>query len=323
PTRFLGVSFLSKKPKKYPRGEPPGQNQGASTIPFFLAPLLHPEKPPKFSKFPTFVILSPSPLYAPPLYIVGAGPGDPDLLTVKAQKLLAQAEVILFADSLIPPQILQGVRSDAELIPTADKTLEEILAIMIDRVKAGRSVVRLHSGDPSLYSAVQEQMQALLEANIPFEVVPGISAFQAAAAKLRVELTVPGLVQTLILTRTSGRSEVPATEELAALAAHQASLCLYLSARHVEAAQSQLSQHYPLDTPVAICFRVGWEDEKICQVPLSEMAATTHRENLVRTTLYIISPALRAGKGEGRSRLYSPAHSHLFRSANSSSTALE
>ena len=260
----------------------------------------------------------------PLVYIVGAGPGDPDLLTVKAQKLLAEAEVILYADSLVPAQILQGVRADAELIPTADKTLEQILTILIEHARSGRSVVRLHSGDPSLYSAVQEQMQALAEANIAFEVVPGISAHQAAAAKLRVELTLPGLVQTVILARTSDRGEIPAAEELASLAAHQASLCLYLSARHVELAQAQLMQHYPATTPVAICFRIGWEDERICRVRLDEMATTTRQENLTRTTLYIISPALGAATvlGDefvegtiepGRSRLYSPAHTHLFR----------
>ena len=164
----------------------------------------------------------------PAVYIVGAGPGDPDLLTVKAQRLLSQADVVLFADSLVPEQLLQGVRPGAELVRTADKTLEEILPLMVARVQAGAVVIRLHSGDLSLYSAVQEQMEALLEAGIPFEVVPGISAFQAAAAKLRVELTVPGLVQTLILTRMSGRTEVPIAEELATLAAHHASLCLYL-----------------------------------------------------------------------------------------------
>ncbi|MBD0386822.1 MAG: cobalt-precorrin-4/precorrin-4 C(11)-methyltransferase, partial [Nostoc sp. C3-bin3] len=180
-------------------------------------------------------------LYAiePSVYIVGAGPGDPDLLTVKAQKLLAVADVILFADSLVPEQILELCRKDAEIIRTANQTLEEILPIMIDRVRSqNKSLVRLHSGDPSLYSAIHEQMHLLAEANIPFEVIPGISAFQAAAAKLKVELTVPGLVQTIILTRISGRTEVPATEELASLAAHQASLCLYLSARHVENAQA-------------------------------------------------------------------------------------
>ncbi|MDZ7951781.1 precorrin-4 C(11)-methyltransferase [Nostoc sp. DedQUE09] len=256
-------------------------------------------------------------LYAvePSVYIVGAGPGDPDLLTVKAQKLLAVADVILFADSLVPEQILELCRKDAEIIRTANQTLEEILAIMIDRVRSQhKSLVRLHSGDPSLYSAIHEQMHLLAEANIPFEVIPGISAFQAAAAKLKIELTVPGLVQTIILTRISGRTEVPATEELASLAAHQASLCLYLSARHVENAQAKLLEHYPAETLIAICFRIGWPDEKIRVVPLNQMADCTHQEKLIRTTLYIISPAL--STTTGRSRLYHPEHSHLFRSSH-------
>lgn len=258
---------------------------------------------------------------APAVYIVGAGPGDPDLLTVKAQKILQKADVILFADSLVPVQILQLCRPDAEIIRTANKTLEEILPMMMERVRKHLSVVRLHSGDPSLYGAVHEQMQALVDAEIPFEVIPGISAFQAAAAKLKVELTVPGLVQTIILTRISGRTEVPPREELTSLAAHQASLCLYLSARHVEDAQAKLMQHYPADTPVAICFRLGWPDEKIWVVPLDQMAALTQQEQLIRTTLYVISPALAATHKRGassvhaitRSRLYHPEHSHLFR----------
>jgi precorrin-4/cobalt-precorrin-4 C11-methyltransferase len=248
------------------------------------------------------------------VYIVGAGPGDPDLLTVKAQKLLERADVILFADSLVPQQILQICREDAEIIHTANKTLEEILPVMIERVRSHKSVVRLHSGDPSLYSAIHEQMQLLAEAEIPFEVIPGISAFQAAAAKLKVELTVPGLVQTIILTRISGRTEVPASEELATLAAHQASLCLYLSARHIEAAQTKLLEHYPAETPVAICYRLGWSDEKIRVVPLNQMADCTHKEKLIRTTLYVVSPAL--SQASARSRLYHPEHSHLFRSSH-------
>jgi precorrin-4/cobalt-precorrin-4 C11-methyltransferase len=283
---------------------------------------------------------------APAVYIIGAGPGDPDLLTVKAVKILQKADVIVFADSLIPGEVLQDVRPDAEIVQTSQKTLEEIVPLMIQRVQAQKSVVRLHSGDLSLYSAIHEQMQALAEAEIPFEVIPGISAFQAAAAKLGVELTVPGLVQTIILTRISGRaSAVPEAEELASLAAHQASLCLYLSARHVGDAQSKLLQHYPADTPVAICFRIGWVDEQIWLVPLTEMAEVTQRENLIRTTLYIVSPALRnvgqvpancgdvgepsmtiatvkrLGKTQAtRSRLYDPEHSHLFRPRSSSIT---
>ncbi len=273
------------------------------------------------------------PLLAPAVYIIGAGPGDPELLTVKALKILQRADVIVVADSLVPKQMLQGVRPDVEIVRTANKTLEEIVPLMIERVRSQKSVVRLHSGDLSLYSAIHEQMQALAEAEIPFELIPGISAFQAATAKLGVELTVPGLVQTIILTRISGRaSAVPESEELASLAAHQASLCLYLSARHIEEAQAKLLEHYPADTPVAICFRVGWSDEKILLVPLEQMAAVTQSEDLIRTTLYVISPALKTiGKARleafsmgntsvstgfnnpERSRLYHPEHSHLFR----------
>jgi precorrin-4/cobalt-precorrin-4 C11-methyltransferase len=282
----------------------------------------------------SFQSISPIPPLAPAVYMIGAGPGDPDLLTVKAYKILAQADVIVFADSLVPQQILQGVRPDAEKIRTGNKTLEEIVPLMIERVRSQKSVVRLHSGDLSLYSAIHEQMQALAEASIPCELIPGISAYQAATARLGVELTVPELVQTIILTRISGRaSAVPESEELASLAAHQASLCLYLSARHVQEAQSKLLKHYPSDTPVAICFRVGWPDEKIWLVPLEQMSGLTEQENLIRTTLYIISPALKTvdkrllqatvenlsneslpqTQNLTRSRLYHPEHSHLFR----------
>ncbi len=271
---------------------------------------------------------------APAVYIVGAGPGDPELLTVKAQKLIARADVLVYANSLVPAQVLQTARADAEKIATAKMTLEAIAPMMIERVRAGKSVVRLHSGDPSLYSAIHEQMLRLSEAAVPFEVIPGISAFQAAAAKLQVELTIPAQVQSIILTRISGRTQVPKTEELASLAAHQTSLCLYLSARHVAEAQVQLMSHYPADTPVAICFRVGWPDEQIKVVPLSQMAEVSQADDLVRTTLYIVSPALanRASIELGdkselkeeqavRSRLYNPTHDHLFRSASHESAS--
>ena len=249
----------------------------------------------------------------PAVYIIGAGPGDPELLTLKADKILKQADVILYADSLVPKQILQDVRADAELVATGSKTLEQIIPLAIERVRQGKSVVRLHSGDLTLYSAIAEQMQAFTEADIPFELIPGISAFQAAAAKLSTELTVPELVQTIILTRISGKaSSVPESEELASLAAHKASLCLYLAARHSTKAQEKLLQHYPEDTPVAVCYRVGWEDEQIWVVPLSEMAAVTREHNLIRTTLYLISPALQQAVTT-RSRLYHPQHKHLFR----------
>lgn len=279
-------------------------------------------------------------ILSPAVYIVGAGPGDPELLTVKAQRLIQQADVLVYANSLVPTQILEGTRSDVEKIATANMTLEDIVPLMIERVQAGKSVVRLHSGDPSLYSAIHEQMMRLADAEVPFEVIPGISAFQAAAATLKAELTVPGIVQSIVLTRISGRTQVPVAEELASLAAHKTSLCLYLSARHIQTAQSQLLQHYPPQTPVAICFRVGWPDEQITVVPLSKMADVSESEELVRTTMYIISPALESRGGRRfdyrqsdyyvqtdqasqtddeaaakavRSRLYSPTHDHLFR----------
>ena len=248
-----------------------------------------------------------------PVYIVGAGPGDPDLITVKGRKLLEQADVVIYADSLVPPEMLDCCRADAEIIPTADRTLEQIMAVMLERVRSNLLVVRLHDGDPSLYGAIHEQITALVEAEIAFEIIPGVSAFQLAAARLQVELTIPELVQTIILTRISGRTQVPEPEDLASLAAHQASLCLYLSARHVEAAEAKLMQHYAADTPVAICFRLGWKDEQIFVVPLAEMAATTQKQGLIRTTLYLISPALNRLAGKARSKLYDPTHDRLFR----------
>lgn len=250
-----------------------------------------------------------------PVYIVGAGPGDPDLITVKGRNLLTKADVIVYANSLIPDSMLQFCRADAEIIPTASKSLEEILEVMIDRVRSHKLVVRLHDGDPSLYGAIQEQIVALAEAEIPFEIIPGVSAFQLAAARLQVELTVPELVQTIILSRISGRTQVPHKEELSSLAAHQASLCLYLSAHHIENAQLKLMEHYPANTTVAICYRLGWEDEKILTVPLSDMAAVTQKENLTRTTLFVVSPALSnlRTRTKERSQLYSSHYKRLFR----------
>ncbi len=247
----------------------------------------------------------------PAVYIIGAGPGDPELLTVKAARILAQSDVILYADSLVPKQILQDCKG--KLIATGNKTLEEIIPLMSQSVRNGLSVVRLHSGDLTLYSAIYEQMQSLIAQEIPFELIPGISAYQAAAAKIGAELTIPDLVQTIILTRVSGEaSSVPPQEELASLAAHRASLCLYLAARHIEKAQSQLLEHYPPSTAVAICFRVGWPDEKFWLVPLDQMSRVSQDNRLIRTTLYIISPALNTSLSK-RSRLYDPQFNHLFR----------
>jgi precorrin-4/cobalt-precorrin-4 C11-methyltransferase len=256
------------------------------------------------------------------VYFIGVGPGDPELLTVKGQRIIREADVIVYADSLIPTEILHLAQSDAEIIATSGLTLEEIVPLMIDRVHQGKSVARLHSGDLTLYSAVNEQIQGLRAASISCELIPGISVFQAAAAELQIELTVPELVQTIILTRIQGRaSAMPATETLASLAAHRSSLCLYLAAGQITEAQSQLLLHYPPSTPVAICYRVSWPDAKILVVPLDQLAVASIEQGLLRTTMYLVSPAL-ADLPEVRSRLYHPAHSHIFRNT-ANSTGLD
>ncbi|MCS7031315.1 MAG: precorrin-4 C(11)-methyltransferase [Gloeomargarita sp. SKYG116] len=243
------------------------------------------------------------------VYIVGAGPGDPELLTVRAMRLIQQADVLVYADSLVPPAIVALARPDCTRIPTKSLTLEELIPLMVDRARAGQHVVRLQSGDVSIYGAIAEQIQALHQAGVAVEIVPGIGSLQLAAARLLTEWTLPGVVQTVILTRTPGATPMP--ENLADLAAHRATLALYLSARLVDKAQAELQKHYTSDTPVAICHRLGWPQERIWLAPLTEMAALTHRENLTRTTLYVVSPVL--GVQAGRSCLYHPQHRHLFR----------
>jgi len=243
---------------------------------------------------------------------VGAGPGAPDLLTLRAARLIGEAEVLVWTDSLVNPQIAALAPATCEQIRTSTLILEAVLEVILERATAGQRVVRLHDGDPCLYGALAEQICRLADAGIEVEVVPGISAYQATAAALNAELTIPGLVQTIVLSRTGGRTGVPETESLERLAALRASLCLYLSARHVEEVQAELLRHYPADTPVAIGYRVSWPDQWLTVVPLSQMAQVSRERKLIRTTLYVVSPAL-AGPAQARSKLYSASHQHLFR----------
>ena len=243
--------------------------------------------------------------------IVGAGPGATDLLTLRAAEHLKQAEVLVWTDSLVSPDIAALAPESCERIRTSSMTLEEVLPLLVNRAQAGKRVVRLHDGDPCLYGALSEQICGLADAGIEVEVVPGLSAYQATAAALNAELTIPGLVQTIVLSRAGGRTGVPERENLQHLASLGASLCLYLSARHVEEVQATLLQHYSAETPVAIGYRVSWPDQWLSVVPLKQMATTSREHELIRTTLYVVSPALAAGRQ--RSKLYSPDHKHLFR----------
>ena len=246
-----------------------------------------------------------------PISIVGAGPGALDLMTIRAQERLKTADVLVWTDSLIPIQITSLVKDDCEKIKTSTLTLEEIIHVLIEKHNEGKKVVRLHDGDPSLYGAISEQICRLNDEGIKVEIIPGVSAFQATAATLGFELTIPNLTQTIILSRADGRTGKPEKESLQKLASIQSSLCLYLSARHIEEVQSILVKYYPEDTPVAIAYRITWPDEWVKVIPLSEMAKTSKEKKLIRTTLYIISPTLRIGNH--RSKLYDPIHSHLFR----------
>jgi precorrin-4 C11-methyltransferase len=249
-----------------------------------------------------------------PVLFVGAGPGDPDLLTVKARRALGRADVVVYAGSLVPEDMLRHAPARAVLHNSAPLTLEEVMAILIPAVRAGKRVVRLHSGDTSIYSAIQEQMTPLDEAGIAYEVIPGVSSFQAAAAALKTEFTLPETVQTVILTRAEGETPMPKGESLAELAQHRATLCLFLSARLVERVQKELLTAYDSDTPTAILYRVSWPDQKIVVTQLCHLAEEVRRHKLTRTTLIVLGDAL--ARRQNRSRLYDGSHGHIFRGRN-------
>lgn len=249
---------------------------------------------------------------------VGAGPGDPELLTLKARHILRRADVVIYAGSLVPEEILRHAPATAVLHNSAHLTLEQVMQTTMTAVGNGRQVVRLHSGDTSLYSAIQEQLTILEEAGIDCEIIPGISAYQATAAVLKSELTLPEVVQTVILTRSEGETKMPSGEALESLAQHGATLCIFLSARLAETVQTQLLTAYPPQTPAAIAYRVSWPDEKIILTTLANLAEEVRRHRLTRTTLFLVGEAI--GGRRNRSRLYDRSHGHLFRARNRDET---
>lgn len=246
-----------------------------------------------------------------PVYIVGAGPGDPELITVKGARLLGEADVVVYAGSLIPPAVLRYVRPGAERHNSAALTRQEIAGILIGAARAGKLAVRLSSGDPSLYGAVAELMADLEAAGVPYEVVPGVSSFLAAAARLKKEFTLPGVSQTLILSRLAGKTPVPQAEALTALARHRASLCLFLSVHLVEEVAAALAAGYPLKTPVAVVEKVTWPEERVICTRLGELPAVVREAGIAKTALVLVGDFLEAA-GEP-SRLYDPSFSHAYR----------
>lgn len=254
------------------------------------------------------------------VYFIGAGPGDPELITLRGQRILGAADVIVYTDSLVSPDLLRWANPGARVCGSAGLTLEEIMAVLVESARAGQVVARVHTGDPSVYGAVLEQVVILNREGIPYEIVPGVSSVFAAAAALGAELTVPELAQTVILTRMEGRTPVPPGEKLRDLAAHRTTLVLYLSVTLIgEVVRELLAGGYPPETPAAVVQRASWPDQQIVRGTLADIAARTRAARINSHALILVGavfdPALPT-RGEGyRSRLYDKDFTHRFRSA--------
>ena len=248
--------------------------------------------------------------------IVGAGPGDPDLISVRGRKMLEQADLILYAGSLVPKTLTDCHKPGAVVRSSADMTLEEQCQLMKEHYDRGHFIVRLHTGDPCIFGAIQEQM-AFFDANgMDYHITPGISSFLAAAAELQSQFTIPERCQTIILTRGEGRTPMPEKEQLHLLARSQSTMCIFLSAAIVDDVQRELLQEYPEDTPVAACYHLTWPDQKIYRGQLKDLARIVHDNNLTLTTMIVVGEAI--DNRQGLSELYSKYFTHLFRQGDPS-----
>lgn len=254
-----------------------------------------------------------------PVRFIGAGPGDPELITVKGMRLLQEADRVVYTGSLVPETLLHYCSKDVRAFDSASLTLAQTHALLKEGYEAGERVVRLHTGDPSLYGALHEQMALLDRDNIAYEVTPGVSAAFAAAAAMNQELTIPEVSQTVILTRLGGRTPVPGKEKLAALASHRATLVIYLSVQRIGEVVEQLNAHYPADTPAIVAYRVGWPDQKLIRGTLENIAGQVRAAKIERQAIILVGEVFRmkgpAGEDIKRSKLYDESFSHKFRDA--------
>ncbi|MFQ5958724.1 MAG: precorrin-4 C(11)-methyltransferase [Alphaproteobacteria bacterium] len=247
------------------------------------------------------------------VHFIGAGPGAPDLITVRGLELIRRAPVVLYAGSLVPRAVIAEAPADARVVDTAPLTLNEIVAEIEAAHARGRDVARLHSGDPSLYGAIAEQMRRLDALGIAYDVTPGVPAYAAAAAALKSELTLPEVSQTVILTRTAVRSSaMPEKETLAALGATEATLAIHLSVNNLARVVRDLAPHYGADCPVAVVHRASWPDEMIIRGRLDDIRDKVKAAGITRTTLILVGRVLGA-HDFADSRLYDPAHHHVLR----------
>lgn len=243
--------------------------------------------------------------------IVGAGPGDPDLISVRGRRFLEEADLILYAGSLVPREVTDCAKADAEVRSSAPLTLEEQFELMKRYYDRGCLVVRLHTGDPCIYGAIQEQMNFFDRYGMSYHITPGISSFQAAAAELKSQFTIPEKVQTIVLTRGEGRTPMPEREQLRELARSQSTMCIFLSAGIAAKVQEELSVHYPPETPVAVCHHLTWPDQRIWRGELRDLARIVEENELTLTTMIVVGDAIDNRKG--LSRLYAHEFKHLFR----------
>ncbi|WP_288613507.1 precorrin-4 C(11)-methyltransferase [uncultured Bacteroides sp.] len=243
--------------------------------------------------------------------IVGAGPGNPDLISVRGRQMLEKADLILYAGSLVPRELTFCAKPGATVRNSASMDLEEQFALMKKFYDEGKFIVRLHTGDPCIYGAIQEQMNYFDQHHMSYHITPGISSFQAAAAALKSQFTIPEKVQSIILTRGEGRTPMPEREQLHLLARSQSTMCIFLSAGIAEQVQEELLQEYPETTPVAVCYHLTWKDERIYRGELKDLAKIVKENNLTLTTMIVVGEAI--DNREGLSRLYAHEFKHLFR----------
>ncbi len=253
------------------------------------------------------------------VYFVGAGPGDPELITVKGQRLLREAEVVIFTGSLVPRALVDNL--SAEVFDSAGLNLDEVFALVLDHWRAGRKVVRLHTGDPAIFGAINEQMALLRRHNIPFAVIPGVTSALAAAASLQTQLTLPEVSQTVIFTRTEGRTPVPAGEEIRSLAAHRATMMIFLSVGMIDSLVADLTAGgYPETTPVAVVEKASWPEERRIRGTLATISDEVKAAGITRTAMIAVGDVLREGDPPVHSKLYDKSFTHGYRKGSGAET---
>ena len=245
---------------------------------------------------------------------IGGGPGDPELLTLKAYNVIKKADVIIYAGSLVNRDVLNCAKDDSTIKNSASMNLDEILDLMDESVKNGKLVARVHTGDPAIYGAIGEQMEGLKERNVSFEIIPGVSSFFAAAAALETELTLPEVSQTVIITRPEGRTPKPSAEAISKLAEHHATMCIFLGVQMIEEVVSDLLTHYKPETPVAVVQKASWPDEKIVRGTLNNISSKVKASGITKTAMIVVGDVLDT-EGITPSKLYDRSFTHEYRKA--------